>query len=136
MTDNKKNPFYGLNNIRVLRAAAREAGYEQMEEIREKLNAIVDDMREEEQASSAREAERIGRIEKYRQMLLQDGIDPSELAGAEMPPKKKMSRAPHPARFRYTDAEGNVKTWTGQGRTPTVIAQALKAGKFLEDFLI
>lgn len=49
MTDSETNPFQGLNNIRVIRAAAREMPYETMEEIREKLNAIVDDLRDERQ---------------------------------------------------------------------------------------
>ncbi len=136
MTDDKKNPFYGLNNIRVLRAAAREIGYEEMEEIREKLNAIVDDMREEQQTRSAQEAERLAKLEKYRQLLLQDGIDPNELANAETTAKKKVRRAPRPARYRYTDADGNEKTWTGQGRTPAAMAEAFKNGKSIDDFLI
>ena len=101
----------------------------------DKLNAIVDEMREEQQASSARDAEHAAKLEKYRQLLLQDGIDASELA-VKIPAKKKTSRPSRPARFRYMNADGKEKTWTGQGRTPSVIAQALEAGKSIEDFRI
>lgn len=136
MTDNKTNPFNGLNNIRVIRAAAREMGYEIMEEIREKLCAVVDDMREEHHARSREDAERKEKLEKYRQMLLNDGIDPGELAGEITTGKTKTKRPPRPPRYRYTDAEGNERTWTGQGRTPAAMAEALEKGQRIEDFLI
>ncbi|ENU0116236.1 H-NS family nucleoid-associated regulatory protein, partial [Escherichia coli] len=45
-------------------------------------------------------------------------------------------RAPRPAKYKYTDENGNEQTWTGQGRTPKVIAAAIEAGKTLEDFAI
>ncbi|CAO94982.1 H-NS family histone-like protein [Erwinia tasmaniensis] len=136
MTDSKTNPFQGLNKIRVMRAAAREMPYEMMEEIREKLNAIVDDLRDEHQARASQESERLEKLEKYREMLLQDGIDPADLADSELPRKQKASRAPRPAKYRYTDTDGSEKTWTGQGRTPLAMANALAAGKKIEDFLI
>lgn len=136
MTDSKTNPFQGLNNIRVIRAAAREMPYETMEEIREKLNAIVDDLRDENQARVSQDAERLAKVEKYREMLLQDGIDPADLAGSDQPRRQKAARAPRPAKYRYTDTDGSEKTWTGQGRTPLAMATALAAGQKIEDFLI
>ena len=136
MTDSKTNPFDGLNNIRVIRAAAREMPYETMEEIREKLNAIMDDLRDEQQARASQEAERLAKLEKYREMLLQEGIDPADLAGEEKPHRQKAARAPRPAKYRYTAEDGTEKTWTGQGRTPTALAAALAAGARIEDFLI
>ncbi|MCK8417631.1 H-NS family histone-like protein [Erwinia amylovora] len=139
MTDSKTNPFEELNNIRVIRAAAREMPYEVMEEIREKLNAVVDDLREEHDARSRQDAEREATLEKYREMLLQDGIDPRELAGDGAPRKRKSprpARTPRPAKYKYMDEDGTEKTWTGQGRTPTAMADALAAGKKIEDFLI
>lgn len=136
MTESKNNPFHGLNNIRVIRAAAHEMGYETMEEIREKLNAIVDDMRDEQQNLASQEAERLAKLEKYREMLLQDGIELSDLVSEGPSRSKKKNRTPRPARYRYKDAEGNEKTWTGQGRTPGPMAEAFKNGKSIEDFLI
>ncbi|MCE9953521.1 H-NS histone family protein, partial [Aeromonas allosaccharophila] len=32
--------------------------------------------------------------------------------------------------------DGQEKTWTGQGRMPKAIAEAVAAGKALDDFLI
>ena len=48
----------------------------------------------------------------------------------------KSVRAPRPAKYKYIDEDGTEKSWTGQGRTPKVIAKALEEGKKLEDFSI
>lgn len=50
-----------------------------------------------------------------------------------MPGEKHTVR---PAKYKYIDADGSEKTWTGQGRTPRAISAALEAGKMLEDFEI
>lgn len=69
-------------------------------------------------------------------MLLPDGIDPADLAGSDLPRRRKATRDPRPAKYRYTDKDGTEKTWTGQGRPPLALAQALASGKKIEDFLI
>ncbi|HGK3933661.1 TPA: H-NS family nucleoid-associated regulatory protein, partial [Klebsiella pneumoniae] len=45
-------------------------------------------------------------------------------------------RQPRPAKYRYTDHTGAEKTWTGQGRMPKPIAEAVAQGKSLDSFLI
>jgi DNA-binding protein H-NS len=72
-------------------------------------------------------------------MLIADGIDPNELlstlAAVKAPGKAK--RAARPAKYKYTDENGEAKTWTGQGRTPAVIKKAIEEqGKQLDDFLL
>ena len=51
-------------------------------------------------------------------------------------PRAGKKRQPRPAKYKFTDVNGETKTWTGQGRTPKPIAQALAEGKSLDDFLI
>ena len=127
-----------LNNIRILRAQARETDLETLEEMLEKLTAIVEDRREEESAIRKEQEERQAKLEAFRQKLLDDGIDPAELLAAvgSSQPKAKSTRTPRPAKYKYTDDNGNEQTWTGQGRTPKAIATAIEAGKTLEDFAI
>ncbi|ELN4635740.1 H-NS histone family protein [Escherichia coli] len=127
-----------LNNIRTLRAQARETDLETLEEMLEKLTAIVEDRREEESAIRKEQEQRQAKLEAFRQKLLEDGIDPAELLSAvgSTKPKTKSTRTPRPAKYKYTDENGNEQTWTGQGRTPKVIAVAIEAGKTLEDFAI
>ncbi|WP_038918674.1 H-NS family nucleoid-associated regulatory protein [Dickeya sp. MK7] len=126
-----------LNNIRTLRAQSRETDLATLEEMLEKLTAIVEDRREEEASAQQQNAERQAKIESLRAKLLEDGIDPSELLDAGVTSKTaKAKRTPHPAKYKYIDENGNEQTWTGQGRTPKAIAAALESGKTLEDFTI
>ncbi|MDX5627197.1 MULTISPECIES: H-NS family nucleoid-associated regulatory protein [unclassified Brenneria] len=125
-----------LNNIRILRAQAREIDLETLEEMLEKLTAIVEDRREEESAIQKEQAERQAKIEALRAKLLEDGIDPTELLAGIPPKAAKAKRAPRPAKYKYIDENGDEQTWTGQGRTPKAIKTALDNGKKLDDFQI
>ncbi|MFJ5453004.1 H-NS family nucleoid-associated regulatory protein [Pectobacterium jejuense] len=126
-----------LNNIRTLRAQARETDLATLEEMLEKLTVIVEERREEETKVQQEQAERLAKIEALRAKLLEDGIDPAELLGSVSATKStKSKRAPRPAKYKYVDENGNEKLWTGQGRTPKAIAAALENGKTLEDFEI
>ncbi len=128
-----------LNNIRTLRAQARECTLETLEEMLEKLEVVVNERREEESHAQAENQERTRKLQQYREMLIADGIDPNELlstlGAAKAPGKAK--RAARPAKYKYTDENGEAKTWTGQGRTPAVIKKAIEEqGKQLDDFLL
>ncbi|ENH3410662.1 H-NS histone family protein [Escherichia coli] len=126
-----------INNIRTLRAQARELPIEVLEELLEKLTTVIDERREEEATRKASEAERTDKLEAFRKMMLEDGIDPSELlAIAPATSKGKKVREPRPAKYQYTDESGETKFWTGQGRTPKAIAAKLESGATLADFEI
>ena len=128
-----------LNNIRTLRAQAREYTVETLEEMLEKFEVIVNERREEESQAAAQNSERLRKLEQYREMLIADGIDPNELlqAVATAKPAVKARRAARPAKYQYTDEAGEIRTWTGQGRTPAAIKKAIESdGKTLEDFAL
>lgn len=84
--------------------------------------------------------ERKVKLDAIREKLLADGIDPQELLGnygsSSASKKQKSSRNPRPVKYKYTDENGNEKSWTGQGRTPKAIASAIDKGKTLEDFVM
>ncbi len=128
-----------LNNIRTLRAQARECSLETLEEMLEKLEVVVNERREEENQAQAEIEERTRKLQQYREMLIADGIDPNELLQSLGANKVagKAKRAARPAKYQYTDENGELKTWTGQGRTPAVIKKAIEEqGKSLDDFLL
>ncbi|WHQ77182.1 histone-like nucleoid-structuring protein H-NS [Pantoea sp. Lij88] len=129
-----------LNNIRTLRAQAREYSVETLEEMLEKLDVVVKERREEESHFQAENEERTRKLNQYREMLLADGIDPNELISTlTVTPRAaaKGKRSVRPAKYGYTDEKGESRTWTGQGRTPAVIKKALEEqGKKLDDFLL
>ncbi|VTQ52288.1 Pathogenesis protein kcpA [Campylobacter jejuni] len=131
------NALNVLNNIRTLRAQAREMPLSTLEEILEKLTAVVEESRDNAKALSAQQQERDEKLLKYREMLANDGIAIDDLLGHQ-PVKEstKAKRKPRPAIYAYTDTDGEKKTWTGQGRTPSAIKAALDGGATLESFLI
>ncbi|WIG71441.1 H-NS histone family protein (plasmid) [Photobacterium damselae] len=121
-----------LLNLRTLRAQSRELTLDQLQEGLEKLTQVVNERVQEEEQLRAENREKEEKLEAYRQLLLADGIDPEELVASMSASKsKKASRAARPAKYRYTDEDGQEKTWTGQGRTPKFLA-----GKNLDDYLI
>ncbi|MGF1748823.1 MULTISPECIES: H-NS family nucleoid-associated regulatory protein [Vibrio] len=126
-----------LLNIRSLRAFARELTVEQLEEALEKLTLVVAERQESEKEERAEREAREAKLSEYAQMIAKDGIDVEDLIAAlsgESKAKSKSKRAPRPAKYKYVDGNGAEKTWTGQGRTPSVIQAALDAGKSLEEF--
>lgn len=106
----------------------------------EKLEVVVNERREEDSQAQAEIEERTRKLQQYREMLIADGIDPNELLNTMAAAKAatgKSKRAARPAKYQYTDENGDVKTWTGQGRTPAVIKKAIEEqGKSLDDFLL
>lgn len=127
-----------FKNIRSLRAFAREVDLETLESVLEKLTVVVEERREELSTLKAQEEERARKLEQYREMLKEDGIDLNDLLDivAKEPAKTQGKRAPRAPKYEYLDENGEVKTWTGQGRTPSVIAKALENGESLDTFLI
>ncbi|MDA0116823.1 H-NS family histone-like protein [Vibrio sp. T11.5] len=126
-----------LLNIRSLRAFARDLTLEQLEEALDKLSTVVGERKEaaEREAQAAQEAKLADIAEQIKQLGLDKDMVISALAG-EAAGKAKPKRAPRPAKYKYLDNTGAEKTWTGQGRTPSVIQEQLDAGKSLDDFLI
>ena len=126
-----------LNNIRTLRAMAREFSIDVLEEMLEKFRVVTKERREEEEQQQRELAERQEKISTWLELMKADGINPEELFGNNSAaPRAGKKRQPRPAKYQFTDFNGEVKTWTGQGRTPNPFAQALAEGKSLDDFLI
>ncbi|HBC3529438.1 TPA: H-NS histone family protein [Vibrio parahaemolyticus] len=126
-----------LLNIRSLRAFSRELSFEQLEEALAKLTTVVEERREADELEQLEREEQEEKMAAIAKQITQQGIDVKELVRAlanETKPKAK--RAPRPAKYKYTDANGKEKTWTGQGRTPAPIQEQLDAEKSLDDFLI
>jgi len=128
-----------LLNIRSLRAFSRELTLEQLEEALEKLTVVVSERKEAEEEERAALAEQEAKLSAIAEQIAKDGIDVDALISAlagETKTKTKSKRAPRPAKYKYVDPNGEEKTWTGQGRTPSAIQALLDAGKSLDEFLI
>ncbi|MEA1064229.1 H-NS family nucleoid-associated regulatory protein [Apirhabdus apintestini] len=124
-----------INNIRTLRAMAREISTEILEEVLDKMRIVTEEKRAEQIELQRGLAEREEKMKHWLKMLEAEGIELNELLnpGEETVISK---RAVRPAKYQYIDLDGSPKTWTGQGRTPKAISLALKNGQTMDDFLI
>ena len=126
-----------LNNIRSLRAMSREFSVDVLEDMLEKFRVVTKERRDEEEQLQRQRAEQQAKINALLAQMQADGISPEELLSITPATARSVKkRQPRPAKYRFIDLNGETKTWTGQGRTPKPIAQALAAGKSLDDFLI
>nr|WP_250696459.1 H-NS family nucleoid-associated regulatory protein [Escherichia coli] len=87
----------------------------------------------QQNAQSAKESAR-----NCFQLIAGEGFSPEELLGlsedgAKKHAKKTLPKAPPKYQF---DENGETKYWSGRGRTPKPIDEALKAGRSLDEFLI
>ncbi|HEH9426635.1 transcriptional regulator [Aeromonas sobria] len=129
-----------LLNIRSLRAAIRELPFEQLLEAKEKFDLVYQERAASVEQDRAEQEERQRKLNEFTEMLQQAGIDPRELLASAAAPAAstgaaKSKRAPRPAKYQYEE-DGQMKTWTGQGRMPKAIAAQVALGKDLNDFLI
>ncbi|MBF9000795.1 MULTISPECIES: H-NS family histone-like protein [Vibrio] len=128
-----------LLNIRSLRAYARDLTLEQLEEALDKLSTVVEERRKAEEEERAEREQQEAKLSAIAEQIAADGIDVDALISAlagETKSKAKGKRAPRPPKYKYIDTNGQEKTWTGQGRTPSVIQKALDEGKSLEEFAL
>ena len=129
-----------LRNLRTLRNFTRELTIPQLESAVEKLQEIIKEKHETAEQHQREIQERKDRIKKYKELLKQDGITAADLAEilgyAKQSKKVKQKRPSRPAKYQYKDENCQVKTWTGQGRTPKAIQVQLDAGKPLDSFKI
>ena len=128
-----------LLNIKSLRDFSRGLTLEQLEDSLENLTIVVEENkkleRERQLAKDPRNAQLLEISEQLKQLGLDENIVLSALV-SEAQGQQKPKRAPRPAKYKYITADGQEKTWTGQGRTPHEIQDKLDAGKSIEDFLI
>ena len=131
-----------LSNIRSLRLATRDFSVEQLENLLEKIEALVSEKKVELAKAQEEENARQERIAKYKELLEKEGISRQELAeilGLDVSEKVSgvsKKRSARPAKYQYVDENGITKTWTGQGRTPKAIQAQLDQGKPLSSFEI
>lgn len=116
---------------------AREFSVDVLEDMLEKFRVVTKERRDEEEQIQRQRAEQQAKINALLAQMQADGISPEELLSITPATARSVKkRQPRPAKYRFIDLNGETKTWTGQGRTPKPIAQALAAGKSLDDFLI
>lgn len=123
-----------ITHARRFKSAIKELGVEQLEEIKIKLQKIIDDRVAEEETAKIENAGRIEKIRQYREALAADGIAPDELQ--EGPFLEKQNKRPRQPKYEIWNEAGERVTWTGQGRMPNLFKSRIAAGESLDTFLI
>ena len=123
-----------ITHARRFKSALKEIGVDQLEEVKIKLQKIIDDRIAEEKAEKIENAQKNAKIQKIKEMLAAEGIDPEELLDESTDkPSKRASRQP---KYEIWNEAGEHITWTGQGRMPNVFKERIKDGETLDTFSI
>ncbi|MBU1566530.1 MAG: H-NS histone family protein [Proteobacteria bacterium] len=123
-----------MSHSRRLKSAVKELSTEQLEDIKEKLQAIIEERISEEALEKQENQERLEKIKKYRELLAADGINPDELTEHSL--EKTGKRRPRQPKYEVWNEVGERITWTGQGRMPNVFKARIDSGEQLDTFLI
>ncbi|MEG7665017.1 H-NS family nucleoid-associated regulatory protein [Hafnia paralvei] len=128
-----------LSNQRSIRAFVRECDYEWLVEACEKLNAATQEKRSDYEAELKQREERERKRQELLALIQEEGFDVESLINPTLSTKtkgkKKSTGVPRKAKYQYVE-NGETKTWAGVGRKPKFIADALEAGRSLDEFLI
>lgn len=123
-----------ITHARRFKSATKDLDVDQLQDVKGKLEKIIEDRMAEEVEAKQKDAEKLEKIEKIRQLMAADGIDPEELVGESI--AKPSKRAPRPPKYEILNEAGERITWTGQGRMPKVFKARVDAGEPIENFLI
>lgn len=74
--------------------------------------------------------------EKVRKLAKDNGLEISDLLAADKPNNAKAKKSRGKVAPKYKNPANGSETWTGRGRQPRWVADALTGGKSLEDLLI
>ena len=73
---------------------------------------------------------------KLRKLADDNGLDISDLMATDKVQKTKAKKSRGKVAPKYKNPANSAETWTGRGRQPVWVADALVGGKSLEDLLI
>ncbi|HGG5823051.1 TPA: H-NS family nucleoid-associated regulatory protein [Salmonella enterica subsp. enterica serovar Saintpaul] len=145
MTELTKDDEYSiisktLLNIRSLRAYAREVVFEQLTEMQEKLNAVIEERREEAEREAAERQELEAKRQQAIEYIISLGLDPESLLAPvtadTVKTRRKAKGGVRKAKYRFKDENGEIREWSGNGKRPLALQKLLDEGHFMEDFLI
>ncbi|EOH4096835.1 H-NS family nucleoid-associated regulatory protein [Serratia marcescens] len=137
-----------LNNIRTIRKEAREISFEIFEEILEKMKKVHEELLADQLEIEEKRAKKLALMEQFREMLAAEGIEGisiSEIADGVGAPAAKSGkgkvakgdkRGAVERKYAYKDENGKEVLWSGRGRLPKPVEEAMKKGAKKEDFLI
>lgn len=120
-----------LTTERVLKKFLKESDYLFLEKLNQRILSALADKKAEHDEQEKLRAEREIKRQELLALIKSEGFSLEDIAG-ENPPPKTPKRRP---KYEYVE-NGVTRRWSGVGRTPAPIQQALNEGKTLESFSI
>ncbi|ECY7871601.1 H-NS histone family protein [Salmonella enterica subsp. enterica serovar Wilhelmsburg] len=120
-----------LTSERILKKFLRESDFVFLENLNKRITATLTEKRAEYEAQEAKRKERDKKRLDLLELIKAEGFSPHDLFDATAS-QKQAKRKP---KYQYSE-NGVSKVWSGVGRVPVAIQQALDAGKTLDSFLI
>jgi len=123
-----------LCHARRFKKNVKELSIEQLEEVKIKLDKIIEDRTLELEELRQGEVKHLEKIQKIKEMMAAEGIEASDLQPSTA--VKAGKRAPRQPKYEIRNEEGERITWTGQGRMPNLFKNRIEQGGKMETFLI
>lgn len=123
-----------LCHARRFKKNVKELSIEQLEEVKLKLDKIIEDRTLELEEIRQGEVEHLEKIQKIKEIMAAEGIEASDLQPSTA--VKAGKRAPREPKYEICNEEGARVTWTGQGRMPNLFKNRIEKGEEIENFLI
>jgi len=96
--------------------------YKELLDLQKRVQAAIEARRQQEQEQVRR---------KILELAKKSGLDVSELIGAKAKAPRKSKKAPA---VKYRNPANPSQTWTGRGRKPKWLVEALQKGADIEKF--
>lgn len=135
-----------LSNIRSLRKIANEIGDEEFLVFAEKVEAVKEEINKRIEEEKQKQLLVEDKLKATTELLQSEGFEVSLdsvrafLLGQELPTPGKgakgVKRGSVEPKYAYTNADGEEVLWSGRGRPPKPIEEAIKGGAKKDDFLI
>jgi DNA-binding protein H-NS len=125
-----------LRDQRRLKSSTNSMAVWDLESAHEKLGRVIAQRREEEDMLLQKEREREQRVEQFKNMLMQEGLSVDDLLETPSKGTKKSKPGKLPMKYEAIDSDGKRVQWTGRGRQPRAIKEALRKGKTLDELKI
>lgn len=105
--------------------------------LHDRISKYIDSREKLEQAKKEKQVSIQESADHFLGWLKQEGISLEELLESEKKTKTVVSQKKKSPKYQYLDRNGQLKFWSGSGKMPNVIKEALDSSKnILSDFLI
>lgn len=129
-----------LCNSRLLRLALKNTELETIELACQKLNDIYKERKAEEEEKQQQQAQRLDALKNIKALMHENGLsleDLDSLIKEDVLNQPKKQTRNVPPKYQFTDETGKIYTWTGQGRTPSILTACMaREHKSIEEYLI